>query len=71
MRYRVGGTRWALIAVLCAWGLKLIEICARQLRIVPGNLGWGFMVDLTLPVAVTLVAGMLVAVLRIHRGRSS
>jgi hypothetical protein len=56
----------ALIICLGATCLrKLVEIIGRQTGLLRRNLGWGYVVDLTIPVALTGAAGLFFIIRRV------
>jgi len=58
--------RYAWIGVAAVWAFKIAEIGARQTKLIPGNLGWGYVVDLSIPLAITLAFGVLLAALKLR-----
>jgi hypothetical protein len=59
--------RIALAFVAGLWLWKLVEFAGRQASWLNRNLGWGFYVDFTIPVAATVVFVLFVALRRIAR----
>ena len=51
-RGRIGKVIVAIVAGLWAW--KTLEIAGRQTGVLLRNLGWGYVVDLTIPAAATI-----------------
>ena len=55
----------AIVAGLWVW--KVLGIAGRQIGLLPRNLGWGYVVNLTIPVAATVVLGVFFAARRVTR----
>ncbi|MEJ2009378.1 MAG: hypothetical protein P8Z30_14690 [Acidobacteriota bacterium] len=53
------------IAVCAAWLWKLGELIGRQSGLLRRNLGWGYVVDLTVPAALTAIAVLFFVIRRL------
>lgn len=65
----------ALVTIVAGlWAWKILEIAGRETGLLHRNLGWGYVVNLTIPAAATVALGVYFGVrwiahrLRKHRG---
>ncbi len=64
----LSGRRTARVLVVllaAAWLWKALEITGRQTRLLRRNLGWGYIVDLTIPLAFTGAVGAFFVLRRV------
>jgi len=60
---RADRTLFVLLGVVWLW--KAMEIVGRESRVLGRNLGWGYLVDLTIPIAFTGALGLFFLLRRI------
>ena len=48
-------TKSAILPVIALWVMKCAELLAREYGWMPRNLGWGYLVDVTVPVVATFL----------------
>jgi hypothetical protein len=63
-------SRLIAYVALASWGWKTMEWIGRETGILRRQLGWGAYVDVTVPVFLTIAAGVLFALESVVRGRT-
>ncbi len=59
--------RGLLLLLAGVWLWKVVEVAGRESRLLRRNLGWGYLVDLTVPLTLTGLLGALFLFRRLGR----